>query len=453
MNPSQNAAVRLPGVLLQYWWIIILAALLGGAAAFGYSATRTPIYHSSASIYFSMRSATSGSDINQGSAYTQNQMLSFAALATSASVLDPVLEDLADSGTDVSATQLRKSLAVTIPQNTVILDITAASADPDKAAEIVNTVADNLTEVVFDIAPKDDRGESTVAARVIDPGVPAQFQSSPNKSQDAVLGVVIGAFGALLALSAWALLDRRVRSVSAVAGVTDLPVLGLVPRRRGAAQHGAAFLVSPNGSAAESFRQIRSALRFSAVEHQIGVLAVTSSIAGEGKTTSSVNIALAFAEMGNRVLLVDADLRRPNVANVLGIENAVGLASVLVDAVSFDEAVISTAGVDVLTAGEHVPNPAQLLASQKMTELVESLRSLYDFVVIDTAPLLSVADATIISQYVDSTIVIVNTRKTTRIQLERCLAALRGVGVSLAGLVLNNVREQKKEKYLYTMEP
>lgn len=452
MNPSQNAAARLPGVLLQLWWVVVLAAIVGGAAAFGYSSTRTPIYHSSASIYFSMRSATSGSDINQGSAYTQNQMLSFASLATSGAVLEPVVEDLAEAGIDISLPQLRRAVAVTIPQNTVILDITAASADPRDAAEIANSVADNLTEVVYDIAPKDDRGESTVGARVIDPGVPAQFQSSPNKSQDAVLGVVLGAFGALFALSAWALLDRRVRSVAALEGVTDLPVLGLVPRRRNPAQ-GAAFLISPNGSAAEAFRQVRSALRFSAVEHQIGVLAVTSSIAGEGKTTMSVNTALAFAEMGNQVLLVDADLRRPNVANVLGLENAVGLASVLVDAVTFDDAVISTAGVDVLTAGEHVPNPAQLLASQKMTELVESLRPRYDFVVIDTAPLLSVADATIISQYVDSTIVVVNTRKTTRAQLERCLAALRGVGANLAGLVLNNVREQKKEKYLYTMEP
>ncbi|WP_460798527.1 tyrosine-protein kinase domain-containing protein [Microbacterium sp. GXF0217] len=452
MNSSQNAAARLAGVLLQYWWVVVVAALLGGVAAYGYSATRTPIFHSSASIYFSMRSATSGSDINQGSAYTQNQMLSFASLATSASVLDPVIDDLADDGIDVTSSQLRRALSVTIPQNTVILDITAASADPDVAAQIANAVADNLTDVVLDIAPKDDRGESTVAARVIEPGVPAQFQSSPNKSQDAVLGVVVGAFGALLALSAWALLDRRVRSAAALAEVTDLPVLGMIPRRRTSAS-GAAFLVSPNGSAAEAFRQIRSALRFSAVEHQIGVLAVTSAIAGEGKTTSSVNIALAFAEMGNRVLLVDADLRRPNVANVLGIENAVGLASVLVDAVTLEEAVISTAGLDVLTAGEHVPNPAQLLASHKMTELVESLRPRYDFVVIDMAPLLSVADATIISQYVDSTIVVVNTRKTTKAQLERCLTALRGVSANLAGLVLNNVRERKKEKYLYTMEP
>lgn len=452
MSQSQSGAARVPAVLLQYWWVVAVAALLGGALAFGYSATKTPIYHSTASIYFSMRSASSGSDINQGSAYTQNQMLSFARLATSAAVLTPVQADLSDEGINLTSSDLRRVVSVTIPQNTVVLNITAASNDPGYAADISNSVAGHLTEVVYDIAPKDDRGESTVEATVIEPGAAPRFQSSPNKSQDSVLGLIAGALAAVLGLSAWALLDRRVRSSIALAEVSDLPLLGLVPRRRGGWQ-GAAMLVSPNGSAAESYRQVRSGLRFAAVERRIGVLAVTSSVAGEGKTTASVNLALAYAEMGQRVILIDADLRRPTVANVLGLENAFGLASILVDSAQVQDAVITTAtGLDVLTAGEEAPNPAQLLASHRMKELVESLRPEYDLVVIDTAPLLSVADATIITQYVDSTVVVVNARKTTKVQLERCLVALRGVGANLAGFVLNNVREQKKEKYLYTMD-
>lgn len=452
MSQSQNAAARIPSVLLQYWWTIVIAALLGGALAFGYSSTKTPIFQSTASIYFSMRSASSGSDINQGSAYTQNQMLSFARLATSSVVLDAVVDDLESQDVDLSETQLRRAVSVSIPQNTVVLNISAASSDPDDAARIANSVAENSTEVVYEIAPKDDRGESTVEATVIEPAKAAEFQTSPNKSQDAVLGAIIGALSAVLALSVWAIADRRVRSAAALAGVSDLPLLGTVPRRRGGWQ-GAALLVSPNGSAAEAYRQVRSGLRFAAVERPIDVLAVTSSIAGEGKTTASVNLALAYVEMGQRVILVDADLRRPNVARVLGLENAVGLASVLVDSISVDDAVIHTAsGLDVLTAGEHAPNPAQLLASHKMKELVDGLRPHYDLVVIDTAPLLSVADATIIAQYTDSTVIVVNARKTTKGQLERCLASLRGIGVEIAGFILNNVREQKKEKYLYTME-
>lgn len=440
-------------MLFQYWWVMVIAAILGGALAFGYSATKTPIFQSSASIWLSLRSASSGSDINQGSTYTQNQMLSFARLAESAVVIDEVRNDLASDGIDLSEIELRRAISVTIPQNTVVMDITAASADPERAAAIVNSVSAHVTDVVYDVAPKDERGQSTVEATVIDPGVPAAFQTSPNKSQDAVLGIIIGGLLSTLALSAWALLDRRVRSSAALAEVSDLPLLGLIPRR-GGAKGGAAFLVSPNGSAAEAYRQVRSGLRFAAVEKKIDVLAVTSSIASEGKTTTSVNLALAYAELGQRVVLVDADLRRPSVARMLGLENAVGLASVLVDAVSVEDAVMTTAsGLDVLTAGEHAPNPAQLLASHRMKELVYSLRAKYDLVVIDTAPLLSVADATIITQYVDGTLVVVNTRKTSKGQLERCLGALRSAGANLAGFVLNNVREQKKEKYLYTVEP
>ncbi|MDT0156345.1 polysaccharide biosynthesis tyrosine autokinase [Microbacterium sp. ARD32] len=452
MSQTQSAATRIPLILLQFWWAILLAAVIGGALAYGYSALQTPLFHSSASVYFSMRSATSGSDINQGSAYTQNQMLSFAQLAKSAAVLEGVQDELAGKNITVDDTQLRRMVAVSIPQNTVILDITVASAKPAVAAQVANLVAENLTDAVYEIAPKDTDGAPTIDARVIDPAVPAAFQSSPNKTQDAILGIVVGGLLAVLAITVWTLLDRRVRSVTALDEVTDLPVLGQVPYRRGGWET-AAFLSSPNGSAAEAHRQVRSALKFSAVERPIETLAVTSSVAGEGKTTSSVNLALAFVEMGQRVLLIDADLRRPNVAHVLGLENIVGLSTVLVDSIELQDAIVSIpAELDVLVAGERVPNPAQLLASHRMTEVLAELRAQYDLLIIDTAPVLSVADATIISQYADSTIVVTNTRKTTRAQLERCLTALHAVGANLAGIVLNKVREQKKEKYLYTAD-
>lgn len=373
-------------------------------------------------------------------------------MATSALVLDAVSDELSESGVTLTTSELRRQITVTIPQNTVVLDVTASSADKDLAAEIVNSVAENLTATVYDIAPKDALQESTVEARIIEPGVPAKFQSSPNKSQDAVLGVLSGGLLATLGLTAWTLLDRRVRSMAVLHAVADLPVLGSVPRRKGKGKsEGPVFETTPNGAIAEAFRQVRSALKFSAVERQINVLAVTSSIAGEGKSTTSVNLALAFAETGQRVLLVDADLRRPTIADILQLENAVGLSTALVERVTVEDAVFTTAqGIDVLTAGEQAPNPAQLLASRKMQELVHALSEYYDLVIIDTAPVLSVADATIISQYADSMLVVVNARATTKSQLTRSVAALQGVGAELAGFVLNNVREDKKDKYLYS---
>lgn len=452
MSHTQTAASRLASAFLQLWWVVVVAGILGGLLAYGYSSTRTPIFHSTASIYFSMKTASSGSDINQGSAYTQNQMLSFAQLATSAEVLDQVRDDLLRREIELTNPELRRAMSVGIPQNTVVLEITAASANNETAALIANSVADNLTEVVYDIAPKDDKGESTVVARVIDPGVPAVFQSTPNKTQDAAAGVLIGALAAALLLTARALIDTRVRSRSALAEVTDLPVFGAIPRNKGK-QVGAVLLLKPNGSAAEAYRQLRSALKFSAVEHQIDAIAITSSVAGEGKTTTAVNLALAYVESGQRVILVDADLRRPAVANLLGLENAVGLTSVLVESIAVEDAIIATAtGLDVLTAGEEAPNPAELLASQRMRVLLEGLREEYDLVVVDTAPVLSVSDATVISQYVDATVIVVNTRRTGKAKIEQAVAALQSVRANLAGIVLNNVAVSRRDSYYYTSD-
>ena len=148
---SNMSVARAIGVLRKRWWIVLIATILGGVGAFAASSTVTPIYHSTASLYFSLRTASSGSDINQGSAYTQAQMLSFARLATSSVVLDPVADELDG---DLSTNQLRRLMSVTIPQNTVILDVRVGSTDPDRAALIANTVADSLIAAVDEVAPE-----------------------------------------------------------------------------------------------------------------------------------------------------------------------------------------------------------------------------------------------------------------------------------------------------------
>lgn len=432
-------------VMLHKWWIIVIAAILGGIAAFGYSSTLTPVYKSSSSIYFSMRSATSGSDINQGSAYTQNQMLSFAQLATSAMVLDEVREDLSR---DLTNAQLRNMTSVSIPQNTVILEITSGSSDPEFAAEVANAMAEELSLAVAEIAPAEEGGDATIVARVIEPAVPAVVQSSPNKQRDALLGAFAGGLLAALAIALWAILDTRVRSEDVLRRLTDLPLLGAVPERRSKAR--APVLVQePNGSSAEAYRGIRSGLRYAAVEHAIRSLAVTSSVPGEGKTTTAVNLALSYAEAGLRVLLVDADLRRPKIAATLGLENAVGLTTILVGTVDFDDAKLpwGDAPLWVLPAGEIPPNPAELLASARMAEVLTEIRGQFDMMIVDTAPLLSVVDATVIAQNVDSTLVVVDVNRTRLAQLSRALTALRTTGIELAGIVFTHVKARRSDSY------
>jgi len=442
---------RALSVLRKRWWIVLIATVLGGLGAFLLSNTLTPIYHSTASLYFSLRTASSGSDINQGSAYTQAQMLSFARLATSSVVLDPVVDEL-DGG--LSANQLRRMMSVTIPQNTVILDIRVGSTDRERAALIANAVSDSLIAAVDEVAPDTAEGDATVTARSIDPANPAVFQTSPNKQQDAVLGAIIGFLAASVVLVLAAALDTRVRSESSLKAITELPVLGAIEQTSSSVDPRPVVIRQPNGSAAEAFRHVRSGLRFASASHQTRTLAITSSRPGEGKTRTAANLALVLAETGRRVLLIDADLRKPKVADAFGIIGAVGLTTVLVDAIPLRSAVQPwpRSALEILPSGAVPPNPAELLASERMKELIQEVAEAYDLVVIDTAPVLVVADATVIAQQVDSVLIVSDTTRVRRAQLAATIEALERTGAHISGVVLNRVKPRPHDDYYYVRD-
>jgi capsular exopolysaccharide synthesis family protein len=442
------SVARAIGVLRKRWYIVLIAVILGGVGAFAASSTVTPVYHSTASLYFSLRTASSGSDINQGSAYTQAQMLSFARLATSSVVLDPVADELDGN---LSTNQLRRLMSVSIPQNTVILDVRVGSTDPGRAALIANTVADSLIEAVDAVAPETSEGEATVTARSIDPATPATFQTSPNKQQDALLGAILGFLAASVALVLAAALDTRIRSESSLKAITELPVLGSIEQTSPSADLRPVAIRQPNGSAAESFRHVRSGLRFASASHETRSLAITSSVPTEGKTWLAANLAFVLAETGKRVLLIDADLRKPRLADAFGIVGAVGLTTVLIDAIPLRNAVHPwpRSTLEILPSGAVPPNPAELLASERMKELIQQVADEYDLVVIDTAPVQVVADATVIAQQVDSVLIVADTTRVRRAQLASTIGALERTGAHISGVVLNRLKPRPKDDYYY----
>lgn len=452
MSTTNTMSVaRAMAVLRKRWYIVLAATLLGGIGAFAVSSAVTPVYHSTASLYFSLRTASSGSDINQGSAYTQNQMLSFARLATSSVVLEPVSEELGD---ELSETDIAKMMSVTIPQNTVILDIRVGSTDQELAALVANSVSDSLITVVDEVAPADADGHSTVTARSIEPATPANFQSSPNKQQDAVLGAIAGFLLSSVGVVLASALDRRVRSESTLKAVTALPLLGSIEQTPRSADPRPLAIRQPNGSAAESLRQVRSGLRFASASHETRSLAVTSSVPAEGKTWLAVNLAVIVAETGTRVLLIDADLRRPRVADAFGIVGAVGLTTVLIDAIPLQSAVQSStrSTLDILPSGAVPPNPAELLASARMKELIQEVAEAYDLVVIDTAPVEAVADATVIAHLVDSTLIVADSTRVRRAQLAATIAALERTGAHISGVILNRLKPRPHDEYYLDAE-
>jgi succinoglycan biosynthesis transport protein ExoP len=441
---------------------VLLLSLLGSGVG---SALATPTYTATAGLYFSVRTATGVDDLAVATTFSQTSLASYATLATTPKVLQPVADDLDIRG---GAAELADQVAVTALDGTVVLQVSVTDTDPARAARIANAVAERVITVVEELSPStvDAGGEaleqSAVQATVVAPAAAPTSPSSPNLPVNLAAGAVLGlGLGVLLAVGREAL-DTRVGGAAEVASLTSRPVIGTLGND-GGRERGVVMQEEPHNPQAEAYRQLRTNLQFLAVGGRDDrdpaegrVLMVTSSVPAEGKSTVAVNLALALAETSGRVLLVDADLRRPTVAGQLGLEGAAGLTTVLVGQAAVEDVTQEwgTAGLQVLAAGPRPPNPTEMLGSPAMRRLLDRLRTDYDHVVLDCPPLLPVADALVLSRTADGTIVVANATKVRRHQLAESLGALEAVDAPLLGVVLNQVvRDRRVYDYSAAAEP
>ena len=209
-------------------------------------------------------------------------------------------------------------------------------------------------------------------------------------------------------------------------------------------------LSNPKSPIAEAYRTLRTNIQFSNVDGDLKLLCVTSSGPGEGKTTTSTNLAEMFAQSGNRVLIIDGDLRKPRVHKVFKLRNSRGLTSVL-SGKNMVEEVTQIAGSDitVITSGPIPPNPSELLGSQKMKDIMLQLKQLYDVIIIDAPPVGVVTDAAILSTIVDGTILVVASGKTEIDGAKRAKQLLENVGARILGVVMTMMPVSKKGYYGY----
>ncbi|MGC5077584.1 polysaccharide biosynthesis tyrosine autokinase [Agrococcus sp. DT81.2] len=452
MTPEPTMQWNLSHVLealRKLWALVVGLTLLAGAAGYLISASAQPMFESRASLYFALNQGTSGADLNQGSTYTQNQMLSFARLATSSRVLEPVIEEL---GLGTTPHELSRSIAITIPQDTVILDVTATSADRDRAAAIANTVSQRVAAVVQEVAAESVEGAATISAAVIDDAVPAAGQSSPNTLRDTLLAAVVGFLLGVLAAFIATMADTRVRNEAAVARVTDLPVLGAVTRSKRNVDAGLIVAREPHSPVAEDMRRIQSALAFSALDGTSRRLLITSASPGEGKSTFSTNLAVTLAEAGERTLVIDADLRRPRVDQLFGLDRSVGLTTALMGKIRITEAIVAwrAGGPDVLTSGKLPPNPATVVTSQAFRAVLDGAAERYDAVIVDSPPVLTVADSNLLAPLVDGVVIVVDASKTRRPQLANTVRSIESAGGRILGIVLNKARPPRHRHTYYT---
>ena len=250
-----------------------------------------------------------------------------------------------------------------------------------------------------------------------------------------LVGLAIGIAAAVLRET----LDTTVKGMDDVLATTGAAPLAILAHDDDVPVRPLVVQVGSQSPRAEAFRQLRTNLQFADIDTPLRSLVVTSSIAGEGKSTIACNLAITLAQAGVRTFIVEADLRRPKLAGYLGVEGAAGLTSVLMSAASLDD-VLQPWGrhpLWVLPSGPLPPNPAEILGSHQMRDLLKSLQDKADIVVIDAPPLLPVTDSAVIARVTDGALLVIEARRTKREQVSRSLAALRNVDAKVLGTVLN----------------
>ena len=203
---------------------------------------------------------------------------------------------------------------------------------------------------------------------------------------------------------------------------------------------------------AEAFRTLRSNLQFSEFGKNLKVIVVTSSNPNEGKSEVSINLAASLAQQGKKVIIVDADMRKPTQHKLTGLNNTEGLSTFLLKKTGVDSInhlTINDVNLDVLTSGPVPPNPAEMLASVSMEQTLKAFGDFYDYVIIDTPPLLAATDAQILASIADATLLVVDIKKTKRRQVIESRRRLDNVGAKLLGLVMNKINSHKDSYYYY----
>lgn len=207
----------------------------------------------------------------------------------------------------------------------------------------------------------------------------------------------------------------------------------------------------PKSPVSEAYRTLRTNIQFSSFDNKVRTIVITSSGPGEGKTTTSANIAVTTAQGGNKTLLIDCDMRNPKEHKVFGLSNKIGLSNVLVGEISFQEAVneIDIENLYILTSGTRPPNPAELLASDKMKQFLEKLKQKFEYIILDTPPIIMVTDAQVLSQYTDGCLLVVSSGEADKDAAIKAKELLEKVKAKILGVVLNKLDTTMKGYYGY----
>ncbi len=394
-----------------------------------------------------------------------------ASLASSRrTMLDSIRQDYATSQSHVQLLQeaLDKQKAEANGQAEKLVQYHILQHDADANKQLYDGLLQKLKEAGI------TAGLRSSNIRVVDPALAPTSPSRPQKSRNIILGFLLGIVGGIGLAIFREYLDNTIKSPDDVEALTGLPSLAVVPSQPGLSGYQGRLArlgrqpeapsptgprvemlsyIQPKSQISEAFRALRTSLLLSQADHPPQVILVTSALPREGKTTAAVNLSVTLAQLGDRTLLVDSDLRKPGVRralNLTGGKEGGGLSSYLAGVATLDEAIAphpTINNLSALTTGPVPPSPADLLSSHRMREAIAELRRRFKFIVIDSPPVMAATDAVILSALTDGVLLVVRSGATPKEAFTRTRNLLAAVKCRLLGVVLNAVDASAPDYY------
>jgi len=433
-------------VIRKRWQIIVAVMLVVVAGAALATALSPKIYQAQTRLFVSTAGSSDSGALLSGSNFTQQRVKSYADVITTPNVLDPVIQTLQ---LNITAAKLGDQITATVPLDTVLIEVAVTNTDPRVAAQVADAVGKQFTRTVADLESVSKGQTSPVKVTVVSSPTVPTTPISPKPTRNLALGLVLGLLLGLGLALLRDLLDTTIKMEKDCSEVTDLPVIGGIAFDPDASKNPLIVQADPHSPRAEAFRTLRTNLQFVDAANHPRSIVFTSSVPGEGKTTTTANLAITMAAGGARVCVVEGDLRRPRLLEYMGMDGSLGLTNVLIGQAELGDVLqqFADSSVYVIGAGSVPPNPSELLGSTAMIETLRELESRFDVVIIDTPPLLPVTDAAVLSTIAGGTVVVVGAGRVDRDHLARSLQSLDAVKGRVLGLVLNLIPIKGTDAY------
>jgi succinoglycan biosynthesis transport protein ExoP len=438
------------GYLRKWFWMVVVGAVVGALLGWGVSALMTKQYSATSQLYVGTADASSSSDAYQGAMLSQKQVGTYAEMATGRALGQRVADDL---HIDKSAGEIASMITAGAHKDTVILDIKVTDSDADQASAVANSAAVQLTHMVNELNASTSPDGHSNAPRLaqLNEATTPDNPSSPNTTENIIIGLVLGLVVGAIAAVVRGMTDRRIRDAAEISAIVSVPSVGTISTSDDLASRKVLDFAAAPVLAAEQFRELRTNLRFLDVDNAPTILAVSSGMPSEGKSTVAANLATALADDGQQVVLVDGDLRRPRIADYVdgNVQSAVGLSTALSGDADIEDVVQETGtdNLSVVTAGPQPPNPAELLGSNRFAEVLQRLNERFDYVIVDASPVLPVTDGALVAAAADGVILAVRHGATTTDQLTTTASHLDQVAAHVLGTVFTLTPPTKSPGY------